>query len=71
MYEETFKRGVRNCTEMMPPLPSRNPGQRNNPDLQTQLEELFGAVWDAEEEWRLDDRIDLALKLRRPDRKAA
>ena len=36
------------------------------PDLQSQLEALLGTVWDAEENWRLDDRIDLALGDRRP-----
>jgi hypothetical protein len=36
------------------------------PDLQSQLEELLDAVWDAEANWRLDDRIDLALGKRRP-----
>lgn len=35
------------------------------PDLQTQLEELLNTVWDAEANWRLDDRIDLALGNRR------
>ena len=36
------------------------------PDLQSQLEELLDTVWDAEANWRLDDRIDLALGKRRP-----
>ena len=36
------------------------------PDLQSQLEALFDTVWDAEANWRLDDRIDLALHLPRP-----
>jgi hypothetical protein len=31
------------------------------PDLHSQLEELLDTVWDAEANWRLDDRIDLAL----------
>jgi hypothetical protein len=57
--------------EMMPPLPSRNPWSQPNPDLQTQLEELLSAVWEAEDEWRLDDRIDLALRIRRHGQKAA
>lgn len=35
------------------------------PDLQTQLEGLFDAVWEAEANWRFDDRLDTALKLRR------
>ncbi|HLQ60935.1 MAG TPA: hypothetical protein VK131_03635 [Candidatus Acidoferrales bacterium] len=37
------------------------------PDLHSQLEELLGAVWGAEANWRWDDRLDLALKVRRPD----
>jgi hypothetical protein len=36
------------------------------PDLQSQLEALLDTVWNAEENWRLDDRIDLALGRRRP-----
>lgn len=35
------------------------------PDLQTQLEEILNAVWKAEADWRLDDRLDMALKIRR------
>jgi hypothetical protein len=35
------------------------------PDLQTQLEELLDKVWHAEANWRLDDKIDLALGKRR------
>jgi hypothetical protein len=31
-------------------------------DLPAQLESLFHVVWQCEEEWRLDDRIDLALR---------
>ena len=31
------------------------------PDLQTHLEDLLNTVWEAEANWRLDDRIDLAL----------
>lgn len=30
------------------------------PDLPTQLEQLFSAVWEAEEWWRFDDRLDLS-----------
>jgi hypothetical protein len=56
---------------MTPKPPKRNSLQQSNPDLHTQFEELLAAVWEAEEEWRLDDRIDLALKLRRPGQKAA
>lgn len=36
------------------------------PDLQSQLEGLLDMVWEAEANWRLDDRIDLALGQRRP-----
>ena len=57
--------------EMMPSVPRRNSWNQPNPDLQSQLEDLLSAVWTAEEEWRLDDRIDLALRIRRPDQKAA
>lgn len=32
------------------------------PDLPAQLESLLHLVWQCEEEWRLDDRIDLALR---------
>jgi len=35
------------------------------PDLQTQFEQLLNTVWEAEANWRLDDRIDLALGKRR------
>jgi hypothetical protein len=36
------------------------------PDLQSQLEALFHTVWEAEDNWQFDDRIDLALGRRRP-----
>ena len=39
------------------------------PDLQTQLEDLLDSVWESEANWRLDDRIDLALKRRRDSRR--
>lgn len=32
------------------------------PDVAAQLEGLFHAVWECEKEWRLDDRIDLAVR---------
>lgn len=35
------------------------------PDLETQLEDLLHAVWLAEANWRVDDRIDLATATRR------
>jgi hypothetical protein len=50
-------------TEMIPPLPSPVPKRQAGPDLQTQLEDLLSAVWAAEEEWKLDDRIDMAVRL--------
>lgn len=34
--------------------------QPSAPDLQTQLEAILDAVWTAEANWRLDDRLDLA-----------
>lgn len=41
--------------------------QPEAPDLPTQYESLLDEVWKCEAEWRLDDRIDMAMKLRRPD----
>ena len=38
------------------------------PDLATQLEALLDAVWQAEANWRFDDRLDLALGVRSADR---
>ena len=36
------------------------------PDLATQLEALLDAVWEAEANWRFDDRLDLALGVHAP-----
>lgn len=33
------------------------------PDLATQYEAILAAVWAAEQNWRLDDRIALSVKL--------
>ena len=33
------------------------------PDLQTQLESILHCVWNAERQWRWDDRITLAVRL--------
>ncbi|MGH7881580.1 MAG: hypothetical protein ACREN8_01535 [Candidatus Dormibacteraceae bacterium] len=44
---------------------SRKDVRDETPDLQTQLEAIFDAVWQSEAEWRLDDRIDLSLSLER------
>lgn len=40
----------------------RTPEQERAPDLHTQFEDLLGAVWQAEANWRLDDRLDLAVR---------
>jgi len=49
-----------------PRQPVRAARPIDEPDLQSQLESILDSVWDAEENWRLDDRIDLALGRRRP-----
>lgn len=36
--------------------------QQEQHDLQSQLEDLRLQVWACEADWRLDDRIDMALK---------
>ena len=43
------------------------PGIKNGdtPDLQTQVETLLDQVWRCEAEWRFDDLLDLATRLRR------
>lgn len=46
----------------------RQPANDDTPDLQTQLEGILNAVWASEEEWRLDDRITLALSVERKKR---
>ena len=40
------------------------------PDLATQFETILACVWEAEEEWRLDDRISLAVDLEDHRRRA-
>jgi len=40
-------------------------GDKRVPDLHSQLEGLLDAVWDAEANWRFDDRLDQALNHRR------
>ena len=47
----------------------RSPSKPRNvpedaPDLATQLEDLLHAVWAAEADWRLNDRLDLAARVR-------
>lgn len=34
-------------------------------DLQSQFEALLDSVWKAEADWRFNDRLDMALKIRR------
>ena len=46
-----------------PALPDRS--NRDAPDVQTQFETLLDQVWRCEAEWRFDDRLDLATRLRR------
>lgn len=46
------------------PLEGRPLPDTRLPDLQSQLEGLLDAVWIAEENWRFDDRLDIALKRR-------
>lgn len=50
-------------------MPAERTGRRQNalvpaepPELPAQLENLFYLVWQCEKEWRLDDRIDFALR---------
>jgi hypothetical protein len=42
--------------------PQTDAGWDSVPDLATQLEDILHAIWLAEAEWRLDDRIDLATR---------
>lgn len=41
------------------------------PDLASQVESLFHTVWECEEDWRLNDRIDLALRREQASARAA
>ncbi len=40
-----------------------SPQPTDRTDLASQLEDLLAAVWRAEENWRFDDRLDLAAGL--------
>lgn len=40
------------------------PKESDRADLQSQLEDLLASVWSAEENWRFDDRLDLATGFR-------
>jgi hypothetical protein len=42
-----------------------HPGDKRVPDLYSQFEALLDAVWQAEANWRFDDRLDQALKVAR------
>ncbi len=44
------------------PWPVERSDEQLGVDLRTQLEDLLSAVWAAEANWRLDDRIDLAVR---------
>lgn len=37
------------------------PAATQPPDLPSQVESLLHTVWECEQDWRLNDRIDLAL----------
>ena len=41
------------------------------PDLRSQLEAVLDAVWASEANWRFDDRLDLAERLRPAARRPA
>ena len=51
---------MRIMSELEDPRPEAPPAP---PDLATQLEDLVIEVWRCEADWRVDDRIDLALKV--------
>ncbi len=63
---------------MMPHLPYQRPATHpaaliqpaivpsaHSSELHTELEELLSAVWQAEANWRFDDRLDMSLKVKR------
>ena len=56
---------------MIPYLPeqpqtrTQEPAAKPHFDLHSQFEDLLSAVWGAEENWRFDDKLDMALKTRR------
>lgn len=49
-------------------MPEAHRGSKDSepPDLQTQLEAILDQVWRCEAEWRLDNRIELAVRRHRP-----
>lgn len=46
--------------------PTPSPMQPAPPDLGTQLEDILCAVWNAERQWRIEDRTDCAVRLTPP-----
>lgn len=54
---------------MRPMTQPEKPDTDGSTDTGSQLEELFAAVWHAEENWRFDDRLDLSQKLQRGPRR--
>lgn len=65
--------GAEASTTMIPHLPYQRPVTKTPAasrstrvvDLHSQLEDILDAVWQAEANWRFDDRLDMALKTRR------
>lgn len=47
------------------------PAAAEPPDLPPQVETLLHTVWECEQDWRLNDRIDLALGRERASARAA
>lgn len=47
------------------------PAAAEPPDLPSQVEGLLHTVWECERDWRLDDRIDLALGREQASARAA
>lgn len=72
LFIQAMMQQPNNSTRWSPPVPPRRqappvfsrPASRQ-PDLHSQLEDLLDAVWTAEDNWRFDDRLDIALGLRR------
>ena len=63
---------VRRTENFTNPGSARGPGQNlpsgetgRVPDIQSQLEGLLDQVWRCEADWRLNDRIDLAVRVTR------
>lgn len=50
---------------------SEAPAAAEPPDLPSQVESLLHTVWECEQDWRLNDRIDLALGREQASARAA